>query len=113
MENDICRGKHGGAETSELAFSTTPSAHRERCRATVLERVAAAGQIGLTCDELETLTGMQHQTCSARVTELLAEKRIHFTTARRKTRSGKSARVYFLGSGEAGAQLDMFAGRSL
>lgn len=108
IEKDICARKHGGADTSAAAFGSTPASHREACRKRILQEIERLSVNGATCDELEAITGMQHQTCSARVTELLAERRIHFTNARRKTRSGKSARVYWLGAGDECGQLDMF-----
>jgi len=49
---------------------------------------------GLTCDDVEALTGKRHQTVSARIRELVQAARIFDTGARRVTRSGASARVY-------------------
>lgn len=51
---------------------------------------------GVTADELEVKLKLSHQTCSARVTELLKDKAIHWK-GKRKTRSGRMARVYFPG----------------
>lgn len=57
---------------------------------------------GLTRDEIEVMTGLQHQTASARVRELmlngLLETRMDPTTGksyRRPTRSGRQAEVCF------------------
>lgn len=47
-----------------------------------------------TCDELEALTGLAHQTASARLNELANTGCIVRTDERRKTRSGRSAWVY-------------------
>ena len=57
---------------------------------------------GLTCDQVECITGLSHQTCSARFRELascqppLIKKLIldDGTFARRKTRSGRAAYVW-------------------
>jgi hypothetical protein len=63
---------------------------------------------GLTCDQVECITGMAHQTCSARFRELatcqppLIQKLIldDGNFARRKTRSGRGAFV-FIATGAA------------
>lgn len=47
-----------------------------------------------TCQELEAATGLEHPSCSARITRLLALGRLKDTGERRKTRSGSRARVY-------------------
>lgn len=47
-----------------------------------------------TCDEVEVLTGLKHQTVSARIRELVIMKAIEDTGDRRMTRSGRTARVY-------------------
>jgi predicted ArsR family transcriptional regulator len=46
-----------------------------------------------TCDELEQLLGLTHQTCSARVNALMSRGLIE-TRSHRMTRSGRSARVW-------------------
>lgn len=58
--------------------------------------------LGLTRDEIEALSGLSHQTASARVRELmlngLLETRVNPSTGiswRRATRSGKQAEVCF------------------
>ena len=52
---------------------------------------------GLTCDEMEVLSGGKHQTVSARVRECVLARQIHDSGKRRKTRSGSWANVYRLG----------------
>jgi hypothetical protein len=57
-----------------------------------------AGTHGKTCDELEWLLDLSHQTCSARCSELLKEERAFRKIAgdtyeRRKTRTGRTAAV--------------------
>ena len=49
---------------------------------------------GATCDELEHVTGLAHQTASARLKGLADKGLIRDSGARRKTRSGRAARVY-------------------
>src|SRR5258708_28714413 len=48
---------------------------------------------GLTCEQIENETGLSHQTCSARLSELRKEGKIKIVGAR-KTRSGSPAAVY-------------------
>ena len=59
---------------------------------------------GLTCDEIEQILGMKHQTASARLNDLMkAEPPVLFFVTdektkkprRRVTRSGRTARIYF------------------
>lgn len=47
----------------------------------------------LTCEEIENITNLSHQTCSARLSELRREGKIKIV-GERKTRSGSSAAVY-------------------
>jgi hypothetical protein len=49
---------------------------------------------GVTCDEVEAKLVMRHQTCSARIRELVMFGQLIDTGRRRQTRSGRSARVY-------------------
>jgi predicted ArsR family transcriptional regulator len=49
---------------------------------------------GCTCDEIEVETGLPHQTASARLKGLSDKGLIRDSGARRKTRSGRAARVY-------------------
>lgn len=108
---DITANYHGGAETSVEAHATTPEATRQALRSQVLALVEASGPFGLTCDEAEARIGLSHQAVSPRFTELLANNQIHYGKERRKTRMGKSARVYFHGPNpEALMQGDLFFG---
>lgn len=50
---------------------------------------------GATCDEVEVVLGLRHQTASARIRDLVIAKRIFDTGRRRLTRSGRKARIYF------------------
>lgn len=47
-----------------------------------------------TCDEIEMITGLSHQTASARVNDLKKAYRIHDSGERRKTRSNRNATVW-------------------
>ncbi len=48
----------------------------------------------MTCDEIEVLTGLRHQTASARVNDLKRAHRICDSGVRRKTRSNRNATVW-------------------
>lgn len=50
---------------------------------------------GATCDEIELMTGMRHQTASARIRELYLKDRIK-TVGKRQTRSGRMALIWDL-----------------
>jgi hypothetical protein len=95
---DICVSRHRGAETSREAFATTAPETRSRQRELVFGHIQRAGDRGATCQECSDKLGIPYTAASARITELQAEERIHWTKdVRRPTRSGKTARVYFLG----------------
>jgi hypothetical protein len=51
---------------------------------------------GMTCDQLEAMLGMLHQTCGARMWELANDGILVKTGERRKTRSGSWAVVWAL-----------------
>lgn len=61
----------------------------------ILDRIRGAS-FGLTCDDLEAQLGLTHQNCSARVHELEKSGKIKASGTRRKTRSGRTARVFVL-----------------
>lgn len=63
----------------------------------VYEKIARAGERGMTCDELEQATGMAHQTASARIYDLHKAGRIiekDGANGKRPTRSGRAAIVW-------------------
>lgn len=78
-------------ETSRDARSSIDSGE---LRARVLAAVKSSGGVGRTCDELEIELGMTHQTCSARVCELMKRGDIVDSRRTRKTRSGRAATVW-------------------
>lgn len=82
-------------------FDTSRAAHQSLAPRTVvalqqrvLAAIEAAGSNGLTTDEVEAITGLSHQTASARVYELRGAGRIRRTELRRRTRSGRYAYVH-------------------
>lgn len=57
--------------------------------------VAAFAQHGpLTCEQVEQVTGMSHQSCSARIREAVQKDEIVWTGDYRKGSSGRMQRVY-------------------
>jgi len=67
--------------------------HVGKVRGTVLQAIHAAGMHGRTCDEIEEVTGLKHQTASARVRELADLEEI-VPIGTRLTRSGRKAVVW-------------------
>jgi hypothetical protein len=88
-----------GSDTSEGAAESMDQ-HAGRLRERVYELIEMAGQVGRTCDELEAATGLVHQTCSARVTELKHAGRIVDSGLRRRTRTGRGATVWTAAAGQ-------------
>ena len=87
--------------TSRLAAESMGRAAppiRNRVRAAI----AAAGDNGHTTDELEGLLGLAHQTCSPRVNELAHRGEIRASGTRR-TRSGRTAKVWIIAIAEGGS----------
>jgi len=58
--------------------------------------LARKGKSGATCDEIERMTGMRHQTASARVNEMAWDGAIQDTGRRDETSSGRRAIVWAL-----------------
>jgi len=83
-----------GSDTS-LAAAIEIDGHLDRLEAKVLAVIRDHDDRGLTCDEVEDLTGLSHQTASARIHALAHKKHlIHPTNLVRKTRSGRAATVW-------------------
>lgn len=74
------------------ARSVAPSAGQMRSR--VLVEIRERGVAGATCDEVEQVLQMQHQTASARIRELVLEGRLVDSGYRRPTRSGHPAVIW-------------------
>lgn len=100
--SDPCANFHHGASTSVDAFRSTPETSRQAQRETIFRYILDSGSNGATCDEAEAFLKVSHQTASARITDLLEAGRIHYGTETRKTRAGKSARVYRISNSEGG-----------
>ncbi|MET0167822.1 MAG: hypothetical protein ABW318_22865 [Vicinamibacterales bacterium] len=81
-----------GSDTSAAA-AYSMAAGAQTLRRLVLEAMVAAND-GMTCDEAEVQLRMLHQTCSARIRELVLFEFLYDTGFRRKTRSDRSARIY-------------------
>lgn len=91
---DITANFHGGNKESVAAHdSIRPT--KAQVRARVLSIIRSGGEAGATSDEAESWTGLSHQSCSARFTELKADGLIE-PAGRRLTRSGRGAMAWRL-----------------
>lgn len=79
------------SETSQEAYDPI---NRSTLRIKVFKAVIERPFGGTTCDELEISLGMIHQSCSARVNELMNSGWIFDSGFRRKTRNGRNAIVW-------------------
>jgi hypothetical protein len=71
--------------------------HQTTAKVRVFTVIESVGDLGATCDEIETILKQPHQTISARVYDLVKEDRIANSGQCRTTRSGKNAIVYRVG----------------
>lgn len=83
---------HVRGDTS-IAAAKSVETSATALRKKVLDYVSSQRD-GVTCDEVEAKLAMRHQTCSARIRELVMFGQLVDTGIRRQTRSGRSARVY-------------------
>jgi len=84
-----------GNDTSEAAaMSKRSSAPNDRAVIRALFEGDGEEEKGWTCDEIEILTGLRHQTASARIRELVLMDVLADSGQRRQTSSGRTARVY-------------------
>ena len=82
----------GGSDTSEdAAISYEGSRAGDMMR---VYKCIASSLDGMTCEEVEHFIDMRHQTASARIRDLFLDNLIFDTGVRRKTSSGRTARVY-------------------
>lgn len=94
----IAKSVAAAARSSKMALDDArPKIPSKRDQ--VLAWYRTRGAHGATCDELELITGMTHQTASARVHELmrlgkLVASEADGKTIRRPTRSGSKATVW-------------------
>ena len=84
---------HNGTDTSKAAAEFQAQGKAQSDAAYILEIFKAYGR-GHTCDEIEKLTGLSHQTASARINGLVRKRLIMITNDKRRTRTGCFARVY-------------------
>lgn len=83
-------------DTSRAAGATATKG-APALRAQILVEIRNRGSEGATCDEIENLFGLRHQTASARVHELMKDRLIVDSGARRKTSSECFAIVWVVG----------------
>ena len=87
-------GYVGGSDTSKAAaIDVAPLTGAMRVR---VFDWAARQRSGFTCDEAEIALTLKHQTCSARVRELVKLGFVVDSGERRATSSGRAARIYVL-----------------
>lgn len=96
---DVCSNYHGGADTSAEAERGKDPVARKGHELNIVATIRASGGYGKTCDELEVILGLPHQSVSARITDLQSAGAIVDSGQRRPTRSGRAARVYVLVGG--------------
>lgn len=92
--DDICKNRHGGADTSVAANESAAPSARKIQRDRILEFIRSKNAEGVTCEEVEQALGLRHQTASARIAELRRDDEIAIQPVRRATKSGCTARVY-------------------
>ncbi len=84
-----------GSETSKAAAESIVRVvgHHE---VMVLKHIREQGELGATDDEIEVVTGLRHQTASARRRGLVLKYRIKDSGKKRNTRSRRKAVVWVL-----------------
>jgi predicted ArsR family transcriptional regulator len=87
-------GFAGGSDTSAAAADSLDDDVLGRLRQSIY-RLLKNSPAGRTCDEIEELLGLRHQTASARLRELQLGGWIQASNHKRLTRSGRQARVYY------------------
>ncbi len=99
MSDDVYGGLPGQQPVAtSLDAAISMLGHVAGLRERVLRYVAACGARGATVDEIEVALDMLHQTASARARELVLLDAVYVSTLRRKTRSGRYARVLLVGA---------------
>lgn len=78
--------------TNTAAFNSMSDTTTARLRKLVFHTIRETQ--GATCDEIEQITELSHQTCSPRVHELMKSGDIVDSGERRATRSGRKAIVW-------------------
>lgn len=85
---DICANRH---KDNEFSCTANAKTDKNRDRARILAYLTTVRDA--TCDEVEVALGLNHQTCSARFSELKMSGDIWATT-KRPTRSGCMAQAW-------------------
>ena len=90
MEPDICRNYHKGNPESFSAWCKSVETAKQMREGifSIIKR-----STGITCEEIEILTGWKHQSVSARISELKRDQVIR-KIGTRKTQSGRMAAIY-------------------
>jgi hypothetical protein len=88
---DICQNMHRGDENSRAAFAALPKEGRDWDRRRILAWLRQHGPA--ICEDVEIGTGMSHQTCSARISELRKRKQV-VEVGQGYTTSGRRARLH-------------------
>jgi|SRR5215471_5300093 len=89
-------GSARGSDTSEAAGESLDESTLSRLRAKVHGFHGMHGFHGATCDEAEVALDLRHETCSARIRELILGGLLVDSGRRRLTRRGRAARVCVL-----------------
>ena len=84
---------HSDNDTS-LAAAESMRPHVSRLARSVFTEIAACGEYGATCWEIEQRLSMSHQTASARIRELFLKGRITKSGKKRPTNSRRLAVVW-------------------
>ena len=103
------KAPHNGTEASIDAANSLSAEDLTKLHRIVLNAAIESMPEGATCEELEAMTGLTHQTCSARTNELAGSKfkppLLVFDSdpktgkpKRRENKSGRTARIYFVAS---------------
>ncbi len=86
----VTAAPHNGTETSRVAAKSIEPV-MDRLEKQVYEVLSRKP---MTCDRVEVITGMSHQTASARINALARKKLIQPTGQKLPTRSGRPAMVW-------------------
>ena len=96
-----------GSDTSEQA-ARSMKPHSKALKEKILNFILTTGAKGATDDEIETAMNLRHQTASARRRELVQAGKLTESGEKRRTRSGRWAKVWVPTWGTR--QIDMFGG---
>jgi hypothetical protein len=92
-EDDGAKRGRVTTKDNSLAANRSVKERKEPMRERLYRVILAAGECGVTTDEIEKLFGLPHQTASPRVHELALMGRI-VDAGTRPTRSGRKAAVW-------------------